>query len=53
VVPLTGERVLQAYAKDVPVDPDQLKSIPAVQEDASLVDSRLLFDQRRVKEWEN
>jgi hypothetical protein len=50
VVPLTGEQVLKAYAKDVPVDPDAEKSTPAVEESA-LVDRHLLFDQRRLKEW--
>ena len=50
VVPLTGEQVLKAYAKDVPVDPDAAKSTPAVEESA-LVAPHLLFDQRRVKEW--
>jgi hypothetical protein len=50
VVPVTGERVLQAYAKDVPFDPDVLSSSPAVQ-DTSPPDYQLLFDQRRVKEW--
>jgi hypothetical protein len=34
VVPLTGEQVLKAYAKDVPVDPDAAKSAPAVDESA-------------------
>jgi hypothetical protein len=34
VVPLTGEQVLKAYAKDVPVDPDAAKSTPAVEESA-------------------
>ena len=50
VVPLTGEQVLKAYAKDVPVDPDAAKSTPAVEESA-LVAPHLLFDHRRVKEW--
>ena len=50
VVPLTGEQVLKAYAKDVPVDPGAAKTTPAVEESA-LVDSHLLFDQRRLKEW--
>jgi hypothetical protein len=49
VQPLTGEHVLKAFAKDVPFDPDA-KSAAAV-DDTPLVDSQLLFDQRRVKEW--
>jgi hypothetical protein len=50
VQPLTGEQVLKSYAKDVPVDPDALKTAPAV-EDAPLVKPELLFNQRRMKEW--
>jgi hypothetical protein len=50
VVPLTGGEILQAYAKDVPLDPDAPTSIPAVQ-DSNLVDYPLLFDPRQVKEW--
>jgi hypothetical protein len=50
VVPLTGEQVLKAYAKDVPVVPDAAKSAPAV-EDVPIAPTKLLFDQRRVKEW--
>jgi hypothetical protein len=49
VQPLTGEHVLKAFAKDVPFDPDA-KSAAAV-DNTPLVDSQLLFDQRRVKEW--
>jgi hypothetical protein len=50
VVPLTGEHVLKAFAKDVPVEPDAANSA-AVVDDTPLVDPQLLFDQRRVKEW--
>jgi hypothetical protein len=50
VVLLTGEQVLKAYAKDVPVDRDEAKSAPTV-EDNELVHPQLLFDQRRAKEW--
>jgi hypothetical protein len=42
--------VLQAYAKDVPFDPDVLSSPPAVPE-TNLVDYQLLYESRRVKEW--
>jgi hypothetical protein len=50
VAPLTGESVLKAFAKDVPVEPDAMKSAAAV-DDTPLVDPHLLFDQRRIKEW--
>jgi hypothetical protein len=49
VVPLTGESILKAFAKEVPVDPDAPKS--AAVDDTPLVDPHLLFDQRRIKEW--
>ena len=47
---LTGEQVLKAFAKDVPSYPAAVNSAPAV-DDSPLVAPRLLFDQRRVKEW--
>ncbi len=50
VQPLTGEQVLKAFAKDVPADPAVVNSAPAV-DDTPLVAPKLLFDQRRVKEW--
>jgi hypothetical protein len=50
VVLLTGDQALKAYAKDIPVDPDAVKSAPAV-EDTPLVHPQVLFDQRRLKEW--
>jgi hypothetical protein len=50
VVPLTGDQALKAYAKDVPVDPDPVKSAPAI-EDTPLVHPQVLFDQRRVRGW--
>jgi hypothetical protein len=40
----------EAFAKDVPVEPDAANSA-AVVDDTPLVDPQLLFDQRRVKEW--
>jgi hypothetical protein len=51
VQPLTGEQVLKAYAKDLAPDSDVMDSTTVVEEASSLVDSRLLFDQRRLKEW--
>jgi hypothetical protein len=50
VMPLTGEQVLKAYAKDVPVDHDASKSAPGV-EDIPIAPAKSLFEQRRVKEW--
>ena len=50
VVALTGDQALKAYAKDIPVDPDAVKSAPAV-EDTPLVHPQVLFDQRRVRGW--
>lgn len=50
VVPLTGDQALKAYAKDIPFDPDAVKSAPAV-EDTPLVHPQVLFDHRRLKEW--
>ena len=51
VQPLTGEQVLKAYAKDLAPDFDVMNSTTVLEEASSLVDSRLLFDQRRLKEW--
>jgi hypothetical protein len=51
VEPLTGEQVLKAYAKDLASDSDVLNSATVVEGASSLVVSRLLFDQRRLKEW--
>jgi hypothetical protein len=50
VVAQTGDQALKAYAKDIPFDPDAVKSAPAV-EDAPLVHPQVLFDQRRVRGW--
>jgi hypothetical protein len=50
VQPLTGEHLLKAFAKDVPLNPDATTSASAV-DDAPLVAPQLLFDRRRVKEW--
>jgi hypothetical protein len=45
--------VLRAYATPVPLVPGAGTSTPvAVEDSVGLFDYRLLFDQRRVKEWE-
>jgi hypothetical protein len=45
------EQVLKAYAKDVPFDIQAVVKSAGVGEDTPLIDSHLLFDHRRVKEW--
>jgi hypothetical protein len=53
VQPLTGEQALKAYAKDAASDSSRvMSSTPVVKEASSLVDSRLLFNHRRLKEWD-
>jgi hypothetical protein len=50
---LTSEQALKAYAKDVASDSSKvMSSTPVVREASSLVDSRLLFNHRRLKEWD-
>jgi hypothetical protein len=50
VLPLTGDQALKAYAKDFPTAHDTAK-IAQPSDDTPIAPAKLLFDQRRVKEW--